>query len=122
MFESMRNAPRGVEIVGHDPRSRLGEVNPAGELWASQPHTERLSAGAAHSSQMACWEPGGQDWLCAPGTFGRRSGHTGATPTSILQPWEARSRAPWPVRHVLTQSLLAFPLDRVPPSASSGSP
>jgi hypothetical protein len=47
-----------VEIVGHE-HSRdldLGTVNRAAEPSAYPPHTGSLSEGAAHSSEMACWD------------------------------------------------------------------
>ncbi len=67
-------------------RREAKQVNRPGSCWVevSPPHTGRLSAGAAHSSQTPRWEPGGQDWLSASGTSGSRSGDTAATPTSIL--------------------------------------
>jgi hypothetical protein len=58
-------------------RREAKQVNRPGSCWVevSQPRIGRLSARAAHSSETARWEPVGQEWLCASGTFGSRSGH-----------------------------------------------
>jgi hypothetical protein len=72
-------------------RREAKQVNRPGSCWVEvcPPHTGRLSAGAAHSSETPRWEPGGQDWLSASGTFGRCSGH----PTPQLDPFDETGRS-----------------------------
>ena len=48
------------------------------------PAAYRAAIRGTRRSHAACWEPGGQDSLSALSTFGSRTGHTAATPTSIL--------------------------------------
>jgi hypothetical protein len=67
----------GLVGGGRPVAELVGQLAQPGHVQVShacvRPRTGRLSAGAAHSSETARWEPGGQDWLSASGTFGSRA-------------------------------------------------